>query len=70
MAWSAMTVRAGPLGEEIPVCPVCEGEGGTGDDRCAITICPACEGTGLAVPPSADPRADDDGGADVRNLRV
>jgi hypothetical protein len=32
---------------DLPVCPTCKGEGGTGDDRCAIVICPDCEGTGV-----------------------
>ena len=40
---------------EMPVCPTCKGEGGTGDDRCAIMICPDCEGSGLWRPGSPCP---------------
>ncbi|MGH2683256.1 MAG: hypothetical protein ACRDIX_08500 [Actinomycetota bacterium] len=40
---------------ELPVCPTCKGEGGTGDDRCAIVICPDCEGAGVWRPGSPCP---------------
>jgi hypothetical protein len=40
---------------EFPVCPTCKGEGGSGDDRCAIMICPDCEGSGLWRPGSPCP---------------
>jgi len=41
--------------EELPVCPTCKGEGGSGDDRCAIVICPDCEGSGVWRPGSPCP---------------
>lgn len=40
---------------DLPVCPTCKGEGGSGDDRCAIVICPDCEGSGLWRPGSPCP---------------
>ncbi|MGH2739146.1 MAG: hypothetical protein ACRDH6_01470 [Actinomycetota bacterium] len=35
------------------VCPKCDGQGGLGDERCAIVICDVCHGTGL--PPDPGP---------------
>ena len=39
------------------VCVTCSGEGGMGDERCAMVICPDCEGSGVREVrlPYADP---------------
>ena len=29
------------------VCATCDGEGGMGDERCAVIICPDCDGAGV-----------------------
>ena len=38
------------------VCVTCGGEGGMGDERCAVIICPDCDGAGIrdAGPSAAD----------------
>jgi DnaJ-class molecular chaperone len=38
------------------VCETCSGEGGMGDERCAMIICPDCDGSGVqnGTPSSTD----------------
>lgn len=40
-----MTSSGEPAGSAV--CETCSGEGGMGDERCAMVICPECEGSGV-----------------------